>query len=448
MQVVLYVFDKRDNSTKRPADGLAVEGLLRNASGVTAPTFDFQIDNPIQYNYFYIPIFGRYYWLTEWTRSDGLWTASMQVDVLASWRDQIGASRQYVTRSSAESDGAVIDNYYPTKTSPVTLRTLTEIKNFSGITYVVGVVGEGSTSAVTYYTMTEEEFKNFSDVLMRGGYLDPLDFGNLTLDFVKTVFNPFQYIVSVMAFPFTDSFSTPVSVRFGWFDSGILAAPIRYRNTFSSRTEISVPKHPQGDYHNSNAFSKYSIFHPIFGEIVLDADIISDFDTITADIVADPVTGNGYLYIHAVKNYTEEIQIGFATAQIGQPVQISQLSAGNPLTAAGTVVGSVANALSKNYIGALQGIGSAASSMLPSLQLKGCNGNVASFKVRNFVLQAVFYLQTDTDPANHGKPLCKVRTISSIPGYIQCEKPDINAPATAGELESIKSYMEGGFFFE
>lgn len=448
MQVILYVFDKRDNSTKRPADGLAIEGILRNASGVTAPTFDFQIENPIQYNYFYIPIFGRYYWLTEWTRSDGLWTASMQVDVLASWRDQIGASSQYVTRSSAESDGAVIDNYYPTKTNPVKQSTLTEIANFGAVGYVVGVIGPGAKGAVTYYTMSEEQFESFSTYLMTGGYLENLDFGNLTIDFVKTTFNPFQYIVSVMMFPFDDQFSTPVPIQFGWWSSDITAAPIRYNNTFYTTTEISVPKHPQGDYHNSNAFAKYLLRHPIFGEIVLDADIISDFTTITAAIEADPVTGYGYLHVYGLKNFTEKILLGFSTAQIGQPVQISQMAAGNPLTVAGTAIGAISQGISGDYIGLAQGLGNAMFSMLPSLQTKGGNGNSSTFKVRNFELQAVFYLQTDTDPANHGKPLCKVRTISSIPGYIQCEKPDINAPATAGELESIKSYMEGGFFFE
>ena len=40
------------------------------------------------------------------------------------------------------------------------------------------------------------------------------------------------------------------------------------------------------------------------------------------------------------------------------------------------------------------------------------------------------------------------QTISSLPGYIKCENADISITGTDSECEKIKSFMNGGFFYE
>lgn len=65
------------------------------------------------YNYVYIqsPL-QRYYWITKWTRQDGLWYAECTVDYLGSWRNTILESEQYIMRSSIAYNNGIPDNFY------------------------------------------------------------------------------------------------------------------------------------------------------------------------------------------------------------------------------------------------------------------------------------------------------------------------------------------------
>jgi hypothetical protein len=54
----------------------------------------------------------------------------------------------------------------------------------------------------------------------------------------------------------------------------------------------------------------------------------------------------------------------------------------------------------------------------------------------------------DSDNAETGRPLCKTVQIAAVPGYVLCKDGDVDAPATDQELAQIKSYLEGGFFYE
>ena len=47
-----------------------------------------------------------------------------------------------------------------------------------------------------------------------------------------------------------------------------------------------------------------------------------------------------------------------------------------------------------------------------------------------------------------GRPLCKVKAISTLSGYVLCADGDIFASgATAPELAEIETYLTGGFFY-
>ena len=107
LSVTLYEFKKRENSTKRPdstVTQITHNAVLKMPTSLLRPeiTFDFGLKgNPSYYNYAYISDLGnRYYFIRDWTVGDGhLWTAHLEVDVLASWKNSIGNSTQYVTRS-------------------------------------------------------------------------------------------------------------------------------------------------------------------------------------------------------------------------------------------------------------------------------------------------------------------------------------------------------------
>lgn len=113
-------FTKRKNSTKRPNDtGTIINCYLKDDCGALTPVIVYQptttAQNPSDWNYAYIGSFDRYYFVNDWVYNNGLWYAYLSCDVLASYKTQIGASTQYVVRSSATFDTNIVDLLYPTK---------------------------------------------------------------------------------------------------------------------------------------------------------------------------------------------------------------------------------------------------------------------------------------------------------------------------------------------
>ena len=168
MNIEFYTFDKKYNSTKRPTlnSGTTYDCYLKTSSSIISPTIELNIGltvNPSAFNYAYISDYGRYYWVSEWTFANSSWFASLNVDVLASWKPYIGDTNMYVYRSSADYNGYLIDTKYPTQTG-FTLETVdlnqgTPITQFSDGCYVVGIFGNNSnTSTVCYYVFTPTHF--------------------------------------------------------------------------------------------------------------------------------------------------------------------------------------------------------------------------------------------------------------------------------------------------
>ena len=117
MNVYLMTYAKKENSTARPAlTGLTpFTGTLRSQCSIIHPSIGFDLGQNTQptANYSYIPDFGRYYFIQNWTFDRGIWWADLMVDVLATWRSDIGSSTQYVLRSADTWNGQIIDTLYP-----------------------------------------------------------------------------------------------------------------------------------------------------------------------------------------------------------------------------------------------------------------------------------------------------------------------------------------------
>ena len=181
--VYFYSFSKRENSTARPAAGSGREFscVIRTESGITSPHIEIDLpltDNPSQYNYAYIPAFGRYYHVEEWLFAGRLWSASLSVDALATAKTEIGAHQLYVLRAAADYDGRVIDTYYPTKTGCVLdAEDIAPFFTLTGGMYSVGVVSKSANfGSIKYFLLTQEEFSTIAEYLTSDTLLEDYDF--------------------------------------------------------------------------------------------------------------------------------------------------------------------------------------------------------------------------------------------------------------------------------
>lgn len=466
MQAIFYQFAKRTNSTKRPSGGQEFGIDLKAPCNIIDPEIKIATQNdPTGYNYCYLPTFSRYYWVKNWTYADGLWDASLTVDTLASYRDQIGNSTEYVTRSSAQYDGTISDGLYPASAKVQSVTTAFQggfAETISGGFFVIGFIAKAANSigAITYAVMTPTNAKKLSAKLLTDVSYLSIDNTEISDSLTKVLFNPYQYIVSCNYFPFdiakiTAHLPLVSSVDVGWWSIGVPCWILgEDNNKLTKSVSVSIPKHPQavsrGGYCNASPYTDYTIFLQPFGVIPLDASKLWGAGTLSIQYMVDLFTGDSILRI-----FTDSKQLVHeTTAKLGVPIQLSNIAfdipSGSGLLQTGiaAALGGLQAAFSGGSISDVgNGILNAAQATNADVASKGATGSTIAFDSVPYMV-ARFKILVDDNNEDHGRPLCKRVQLSTIPGYIMVDDPDIALTATAEEIDSVKSYMKNGFFYE
>lgn len=467
MQAIFYQFAKRTNSTKRPDGGQEFGIDLKAPCNIIDPEIKIATQNdPTGYNYCYLPTFSRYYWVKNWTYAGGLWVASLTVDTLASYRDQIGNSTEYVTRSSAQYDGTISDGLYPASAKVQSVTTAFQggfAETISGGFFVIGFIAKAANSigAITYAVMTPTNAKKLSAKLLTDVSYLSIDNTEISDSLTKVLFNPYQYIVSCNYFPFdiakiTAHLPLVSSVDVGWWSIDVPCWILgEDNNKLTKSVSVSIPKHPQavsrGGYCNASPYTDYTIFLQPFGVIPLDASKLWGAVTLSIQYMVDLFTGDSILRIFTDSNQL----VHETTAKLGVPIQLSNITFDIPSGSGGLLhtgiaaaFGGIQAALSGGSFSDVgNGILNAAQASNADVASKGATGSTIAFDSVPYMV-ARFKILTDDNNTDHGRPLCKRVQISTIPGYIMVDDPDIALTATAEEIDSVKSYMKNGFFYE
>lgn len=466
MKATFYVFPKRTNSTKRPSSGTDYNIEVKAPCNIINPEIKIASNaNPTGYNYCCIPTWGRYYWVKNWTYSNSLWTASLVVDALASYRDQIGSSTEYVVRSSAQYDSSISDSLYPAK---ATVQSVTNAfqggfaETISEGFFVIGFIAKtpNSIGAVTYVVMSPGNVKKLSSKLLTDVSYLSIDNAEISDSLTKILFNPYQYIVSCNYFPFdiaelTAHLPLVSSVDVGWWSVDVPCWILgEDNNNLTKSVSVGVPKHPQsasrGGYCNAPPYTDYTIFLQPFGVIPLDASKLWGATTLSIQYTVDLFTGDSIL-----RMFTDTNQLVHeTTAKLGVPIQLSNItfdvpSGGGLLqTGIAAAVGGLQAALTGGSFSDVgNGILNAAQATNADVASKGATGSTIAFDSVPYMV-ARFKILVDDNNEDHGRPLCKRVQLSTIPGFIMVDDPDIALNATAAEIDSVKSYLKNGFFYE
>lgn len=449
MQITIFKnFSKEANSTKQPTGGTAVSCVLKEDTSLINPVFilqgaDFEVN--------YVQWGSRYYYVDDIVSiRNGAVELHCTSDPMATFKNDIGTSVQYVLRSAADADPSVIDSYYPI----FPRSTLTELKantihsqiNNDGC-YVVGVLGADSVNGITFYMLYPSNFADLMNALFSGNYLQAPT-SEISLELQKEICNPMQYISSVYWFPFTPDIQTSQSIKFGFWDSGINGSPIDESTSLTIaefEDTLSIPVHPQATGQNAGFLNNPPFTTMIahvysFGDIVIDASKVRT--TLKLKINVDMYTGVGYLRFI---NNNDEV-IARSVAQVGVPMPLGQ-QVQSALQGAMGVIGSVASLFAGQPAGLVAGVGSALDSLSPQVEKQGAYGSRIAFIDAPTVL-ITHHLRADVDNQHHGKPLMQRRTISTLPGYNQVEKADVDISGTPAEKAKIVGYLEGGFYYE
>lgn len=463
-RVGFYQFSKKRNATQTPPDSSGVVYLDCRAvddTGVLNPEVIVHTShNPTSWNYAYIPQFRRFYWVEEWTAHGALWIASLKVDVLGSWIEEIEATDFYVLRASQESDGEIRDTLYPVSANPNRhVDTLERVFGFifTGGTFVVGILGGDSVTGPAYYTMTAIQFMAFTRYLFDtdgsgGGFYGKAlnDITEIGKSLQKALINPFQYVTSIMWFPCeVPSGELKTSIRYGWWDLDTQARGLMSILPIQKSSDFTLAKHPQssrGMYLNAEPYTSLMLEYPPFPPLKLNASDYADVETLHCDVIVDPISGLGTLRVSPSND--SETCTNLVSAQVGVRIPVSQLTL-DVSGATNAWAGAAGDLMSLNPIGFLSGVGHAiTSALVPQVQTTGGQDGSMMAYFRPPRLSYTFWWIAEEDNASRGRPLLKNRKLPALgSGYVQVADGDIDAPATKRELDEIKTLLEGGIYY-
>lgn len=505
LNVSFYRFPKRRNSTKIPDSGAVTFSCeLKSTTSIINPVLIIRAvpSNlaPI-WNYAYIPIFQRYYFVTNWNYLNGVWEIDCVVDVLASFKTYIGNLSEYVLRSSHEYNGQVVDLQYPTTAETrVDARMLTRHfqSDFGGGYYVIGIISNDSASAqgaVTYYQMTAAQMATLKNYMMSDTFMTEqgLDVQFITdvipNEVLKTLYDPFKYIASCIWLPFDPSefdsaLKTSVNVKFGWWTPTTNIPAYRlfangYVKHYSER--ISISGHPQrfdrGVWLDHAPFVDRMLYYPPFGSVPINDDSIIGGDFLRVEMDVDMILGDAVLTVFHDRplgndSYRNMGVIARLSAPLAVPIQLAQttvdvegsvsamqtsvlqgvgkstVSAINNLKAGGGLLDTLSDFGRDVVQGGVSAIGDVLTNPVGQLQTSGTNGSLAQYSVWPYFVEK-WRIVADDDNAQHGRPLCQVKTLNTIPGFIMVDTPDVSTiPCLAPELQQIIAFLSGGFFYE
>ena len=469
--VNFYNFRKEVNSTAVPepvagdTQKVVYQCEARDPLSLAAPVIKVLIPMAanINFNYMYVGAFNRYYWITDWEYRDRCWWVSGRVDPLATYRYDIGEISAYVLRSAHEYDGTVQDNLYPVKaqwSGNIVDYASPWVQNPAAGLYSIGIIGSGKTQ---FYLTDNAELNNMLSYMLSDQYAsDALTaLGVTAYPEAKAILDPLQYISCITYLPISNTYFDlddfiRHEIKIGYVTYHLVAWSISNAQPMSFPVTMSVPRHPsaaaRGAYMNNAPYSSYDVYFPPFGLIALDPALCANAASITATAYVDLHTGLSSLLI---TNNSGRV-MSRTSGKVGYSMQLSQVIAQGygimsaAKDAAGIlsgIEGGIPGLISSGISSIANGIGNAITGNIPSANSIGSVGSVDAMQ-GPVQMQTMYAMPVEDDLAHRGRPLCAVRTIRNVPGYLMCADVDIHIlGATSTEMDMIKSYMESGFFY-
>ena len=493
--VVLYDFQKRHNSTRRP-EGASwdITGVLREGCSLITPTISFQFDpdfSPmnnsyhLKFNYAYVAKFARYYWITDWTSEGGLWHAAMKVDVLATYRPQILATSAFVAY-----DDTVDNNDIPDpRLSLLTIKSVSRQdamfaklgqNDAGGGVIIIVCTGKLSTGAFALSASDVQNLMNniinfWSNRLPQPAY--PGDYTqdsgpvvlykslamigySLTQWFVnmESNGNAAQNLHSAIQLPIDIADITGPSKRvfLGEYDADMYAKQPTNRILYD-QCEVNIPWR-WSDWRNNEPYTEIYLFIPFVGNMKMpNGDIINE-TSLKIYAAVDIISGDAIFRVFAEPS---DFLVASYTVNIGAvyPIGTSNVSASQSMTGLSSAAASVVSGIAAGgWAGAAQGALGAISGIMaantPNSSSVGSGGGGASQGVSGRCMCTVITHDVNQHPADPdanaimGTPTMRVQSLARYEGYVETRGAAVSGNMTATEHAELNAMLDSGIYIE
>ena len=489
---------KKVNSTYVPTAAeldTSIDVLLKTPTSLHTPTFTISRES---FPFNYIQWDDRYYFVTDVTaRNNGLWEVSAVCDVLATFKDDILNSTQYVSYSSNNTSIWLPDTRIPVKkeaTVSAATAAISDLFYRVGF-YVLSVIGKSGSEvyACQYSEITAllDKVNNWSDdlvdVILAGQYphkggqtavsynfstpelaLESFAKMNMLTGFCGNAYaeapNCIRSCIWV-PFDYSEFGLTPKDIWLGQFDTEVRSA-VCYTEPKIGSISVNIPWQFT-DWRRAVCEEIY-LYLPLVGMVNIPSDEIVNEKSLTINWSATATDGTISFKVDAGN---QVIGTYGANCAVNYPIGISQqasageivqtafkgvekmvstgVQAAGSINPAGWVAGGVGLALDAastaynvidtsltHHNSCIGGIGGGAG--------VGLDLNVKCFSVAHPTVIA-----PDAMQATMGLPTMAPMQLGSLSGFCQCANAHVAADgAEFSELAQIDAYLNSGFFIE
>lgn len=485
-QVSFGHLSKRKNSTMRPGGLSDTRNVrLKEATSIDNPTFIIQ-GNEFDYNY--AKWDNRYYFVDNVVSvHDNLTEISCVLDVLATYKDEILASTQYVTYSNISGGNWLQDNRLPIMKNALTAVNTASL-DFPSTqgSYILTVLGQSGVDCFRVSRSTIQsliaELQNWNqdalnDIKIGLAYDTEEDrYQSLANAMLDSGFLGNEYEVAVQCIrschwvPFNGSVigGTSTQIYLGNYPcrssgGGALSGYKLNMSWTGGNIGISIPWH-YADWRRTYCEKVY-LYLPFVGMVSLNSDDINGVTGLTIKYAITPSDGQvcyevlagGQVIGTYGGNCAMQIPIGinqkaslgdivttlFAGAE--KTVNMAINSSISPVSTAAVGVGAAMAGVEASY-----NTMNVALSTTPST-IGGIGGGAGAgldLQAKCITVAHPTVIEPVQMGLTMGVPTMKPLQLSSCHGFCQCANAHVSAPAQAAELDAIDMYLNSGFYIE
>lgn len=426
MTLETWTFSKNHNSTKIPSsEGVSYDIKFKENTSITNPTFILNFDVTPEFNYCRY-MFWYYYVEDVVFVTNKIYEIHCSIDVLASYRNDILGSTQFIKRSASDYNVHLIDNEITPTTLQTVTDTYTESDMLKGGTYIMRVLSRSTVASIDgipTYILTNDQLK---DILT--AVYDPLMSVNDIWTAIRILCSsPDNNIIDVLWVPSNIVGGAAEEVFVGALGTNVTCQAL-VSNGGHEHGRLHAPEPAFGDFRDFDSrFTQFTLCIPCVGVVPLNpADVYAG---IGVSINLEYITG--VLTYHLYNVQTNAVLAKYKT-NVGANVQIGgNVGAGKNNNLAGVA----SSLLSDVVVGNYNAIGSVGS-------------RIEIETDRTFRMTRRLFGSAQSPLYNKGKPLNEYRQINALQGYCECREPIVSTTAYGKEKDMILNYMNNGFIIE
>ena len=475
---------KRENSTKQLPITVTYNCTFKNGCSMLTPTLFLELNSGTFPNFTGFKIEDRYYFVTniESVRNN-LFEISGKVDVLATYKSNILATKAYVIYDST-SNSELVDNRLPMKTSKSVSASRTACPFVpDGGCYILSLTGSNNTTGV--YKATENELAALMDDVSyiyddffingipspptppvpptSGTIADEIEFaGDMIMHFVDSVIWLFDVIKNPIS-QFFGSNHIPENIReckYIPFNVGTTGASINiYLGTFQTQqslgklatetvhrtASVSIPWQAN-DWRRRSPFTEIYLYLPYIGMVNLSSENLSGQSSL--EVAYTLALRDGSL-ICTVKSGDQVIGQYSGNVAASVPVGISNISIPK---AASSLIAFAKSAVQKN----LGGVGMAAlqfgDSITPNFSCIGGLDGIAGIATdQNITCYTVFHdtnVAPNSELATIGSPTMAPKSLATLTNYVQTMSASVDGAMSSDERIKLNNLLDSGIYIE